>query len=188
MQQSDARQRMVEAAVKLLATRGLEGTSFSDVLAASGAPRGSVYHYFPDGKVQLVHAALDMASERGLGFLQDSRGKSAAEVVGRFLDLWRALLDRSHMSAGCAVLAVTVAADDSRLLGHAGEIFRTWTACLAELLAESGVEEAPRLAATLVAAAEGAVAMCRAQGSREPFDHVSATMLSLVEERRPPLG
>jgi hypothetical protein len=38
---------MVESAVTLLAMRGLQGTSFSDVLERSGAPRGSIYHHFP---------------------------------------------------------------------------------------------------------------------------------------------
>jgi Bacterial regulatory proteins, tetR family len=40
------RSRMVEGAVKLLATKGVEGTSFSEVLEASDAPRGSVYHHW----------------------------------------------------------------------------------------------------------------------------------------------
>ena len=55
---SDARQKMIEGAVTLLALRGLEGTAFRDVLERSGAPRGSIYHHFPNGKDQLVEAAI----------------------------------------------------------------------------------------------------------------------------------
>ena len=43
------REQMVDSAVILLATRGLDGTSFTEVLSASGAPRGSIYHHFPGG-------------------------------------------------------------------------------------------------------------------------------------------
>ena len=71
---SDARQKMIESAVALLATRGLEGTAFSDVLARSGAPRGSIYHHFPQGKDQLVDAALELAGDRALTVLDAVRG------------------------------------------------------------------------------------------------------------------
>ena len=57
----DVRERMVDGAMALLARRGLQATSFSEVLAATGAPRGSLYHHFPAGKDQLVAEAVDRA-------------------------------------------------------------------------------------------------------------------------------
>ena len=116
---------MVEGAVRLLATEGVEGTSFKEVLAVADAPRGSVYHHFPGGKSELLHAALDRASERALGAMEATRGQSAPEVLERFLALWRALLDYSRLGAGCAVVSVTVAGPDADILDHVGTIFRT---------------------------------------------------------------
>ena len=49
------------------------------------------------------------------------------------MDLWRDVLARSSLRAGCAVLAVTVAADSPDLLDHAGRIFRAWRGRIAEL-------------------------------------------------------
>jgi TetR/AcrR family transcriptional regulator, lmrAB and yxaGH operons repressor len=183
MPRNDVRTKMVEGAVRLLAINGVEGTSFAGVLAATGAPRGSVYHHFPGGKTELLHAALDLASERGLAAMEATRGQPPAVVVARFLDLWRELLNRSKLSAGCAVLAVTVAAGDNELLDHAGTIFRTWADLLADLFATSGMKKAParELAVTVIAATEGAVALSRAQRSREPFDHVAAALTRLAE-------
>jgi len=175
------RARMVAGAVRLLATKGVEGTSFAEVLAATNSPRGSIYHHFPGGKPELLHAALDLASERGLAAMEATRGQPAVAVVQRFLDLWGELLDRSRLRAGCAVVAVSVAAADVDLLDHAGTIFRTWTERLTELCAAAGMspESARRLAVTVIAATEGAVALCRAERSREPFEDVSVTLLSL---------
>ena len=68
---------MVEGAVRLLATKGVEGTSFAEVLDATGSPRGSVYHHFPGGKPELLHAALDLASERGFAAMEATRGQPA---------------------------------------------------------------------------------------------------------------
>jgi len=177
------RARMVEGAVRLLATRGVEGTSFAEVLETTGSPRGSVYHHFPGGKPELLHAALDLASERGLAAMEATRGQPSAVVIERFLDLWRSLLDRSHLTAGCAVVAVTVAANDDSLLDHAGTIFQTWSELLTELCATGGMDmdSARQLAVTVIAATEGAVAMCRAEHSRKPFEDVETVLLSLVK-------
>jgi TetR/AcrR family transcriptional repressor of lmrAB and yxaGH operons len=177
---SEARQKMVESAAVLLATRGLDGTAFSDVIARSGAPRGSIYHHFPGGKEQLVEAAIALAGDRAIGVLDSLRGAAPREVTTAFLDLWRAVLVRSDLRAGCAVLAVTVAADSPDLLDHAAAIFREWRGKLAELYIEGGVEAgaAARLATTWIAATEGAVVVSRAERSMEPFELVAEAMLA----------
>jgi TetR/AcrR family transcriptional repressor of lmrAB and yxaGH operons len=177
------RARMVGGAVRLLATKGVEGTSFAEVLEATDSPRGSIYHHFPGGKPELLHAALDLASERGLASMEATRGQPLAVVIERFLTLWRNLLERSELAAGCAVVAVTVAADDDDLLDHAGTIFRTWTQLLTELCRSGGMNtnSARQLAVTVIAATEGAVALCRAERSMEPFEDVETVLLSLVE-------
>ena len=182
MAQGDVRTKMVKGAAGLLATKGVEGTSFAEVLAATDAPRGSIYHHFPGGKAELVHAALDLVSTRALAVMESRRGSSAAEIVEQFLDLWRQLLDESELSAGCAVVAVTVAGSDDDLLEHAGAIFREWTAHLAGLLVAGGLAEtsAQPLAVMIIAATEGVVALCRAERSREPFDVVEKALIQLV--------
>ena len=91
MAQGDVRTKMVKGAAGLLATKGVEGTSFAEVLAATDAPRGSIYHHFPGGKAELVHAALDLVSTRALAVMESRRGSSAAEIVKQFLDLWTSL-------------------------------------------------------------------------------------------------
>jgi TetR/AcrR family transcriptional regulator, lmrAB and yxaGH operons repressor len=183
---SDARQKMIESAVTLLALRGLEGTAFSDVLERSGAPRGSIYHHFPDGKDQLVEAAVRLAGERALGVLDGLQGSPPKVVTAAFFDLWRSVLVRSNIRAGCAVLAVTVATDAPDLLDQAASIFRSWRGLIADLFVEGGLEEdaAERLAATLVAASEGAVVVSRAERSLEPFELVAAELLAVTPEAR----
>jgi TetR/AcrR family transcriptional repressor of lmrAB and yxaGH operons len=182
MAQGDVRAKMVKGAAGLLATKGVEGTSFAEVLALTDAPRGSIYHHFPGGKSELVHAALDLVSTRALAMMESRRGSSAEVIVEQFLDLWRQLLDRSELTAGCAVVAVTVAGSDTDLLDHAGAIFQDWTVHLAGLLVDGGVAEdsARQLALMIIAATEGAVALCRAERSREPFDVVDKTLMRLA--------
>lgn len=181
---SDARRKMIEGAVTLLALHGLEGTAFSDVLERSGAPRGSIYHHFPNGKDQLVKAAMELAGERALGVLDHLHGSPPKVVTEAFLDLWRAVLVRSNLRAGCAVLAVTVATDSPDLLDQAASIFRAWRERIAALFVEGGMssDAAARLAAMLVAASEGAVVVSRAERSLEPFELVAAALLTATPD------
>ncbi len=181
---TDARRKMIESTVTLLAMQGLEGTAFSDVLARSGSPRGSIYHHFPGGKAELVDAAIELAGARALRVLDAVEGRPPEEVSAYFLDLWREVLVRSNVRAGCAVLAVTVATDSPELLDHAGSIFRAWRTRLAELYVAGGVEPvaAARLAATLVAGSEGAVVASRAERSTEPFEMVAEELIAAAAQ------
>jgi TetR/AcrR family transcriptional repressor of lmrAB and yxaGH operons len=177
---SETRERMVAGAARLLAQRGLQETSFSQVLELTGAPRGSIYHHFPDGKDQLIASAIDLAGANAIALIERSRGQSAEDVTVHFIGLWRAVLMRSNFTAGCSVLAVTIATDSPDLLDHAATVFRTWRERLTELLREGGLREvdAARFAAMLIAGTEGAVVLSRAEQSMEPFELV-AEQLSL---------
>jgi TetR/AcrR family transcriptional repressor of lmrAB and yxaGH operons len=178
------RERMVASAVDLLARRGLQSTSFSEVLEHSGAPRGSVYHHFPGGKDQMIDSALDAAGGRAIELIDRQAGAPAEEVAAWFLHIWREVLIRGRFEAGCAVLAVAVAADSPELLDHTARVFRTWRTRLAELLEQGGLSslDAARFAAVLVASSEGAVVMARAEQSLEPFDLVAEQLLAQVRQ------
>jgi TetR/AcrR family transcriptional repressor of lmrAB and yxaGH operons len=176
------RQRMVEGAVRLLAQRGLQETSFSHVLELTGAPRGSIYHHFPNGKDQLVASAIDLAGSNAMDAINGMAGSSAKDVTSGFLRMWRSVLTYSKLTAGCSVLAVTVATDSPELLDHAAAVFRSWRARLAELLEQGGLpsDTARRFAAVLIAASEGAVVVSRAEQSLEPFDLVAEQLVEQV--------
>jgi TetR/AcrR family transcriptional regulator, lmrAB and yxaGH operons repressor len=88
---------------------------------------GSLYHHLPGGKDDLVLHALDAAGGRAATVLDGLSGQPADVVAERFISLWRAVLTRSGFTAGCSLLAVTVATDSEPLLDKAGTIFAAWT-------------------------------------------------------------
>ncbi|CAN5131695.1 TetR/AcrR family transcriptional regulator [soil metagenome] len=185
---SETRSRMVEGAARLLAVHGLEGTSFSELLELTGAPRGSLYHHFPGGKDQLVAAAIDLAGSRALAAVDGWTGLGPEQVTEAFLELWRSVLVRSDLRAGCAVLAVTVASDSPELLAATAEVFRSWRGRLAALFEAGGLEHPDRFAAALVAGSEGGVVLSRAEQSMEPFELVAAELMERAASAARPAG
>ena len=50
----DGRALLLKGARQLLAEKGYAGMELRDVAERGKAPRGSIYHHFPGGKVQLA--------------------------------------------------------------------------------------------------------------------------------------
>src|SRR3954471_18412244 len=103
------RDKMSQSAALLMREHGVDNTSFSQVVAHAGAPRGSIYHYFPGGKAQLVEEATRWAG----GFVAHRNAK-AMEADGPLGAVnaselaWRAVLTETEFRAGCPIAAATV--------------------------------------------------------------------------------
>ena len=52
------REAILTAAAELMRHRGYAAVGMKDVVAASGAPIGSLYHHFPGGKLQIARESL----------------------------------------------------------------------------------------------------------------------------------
>jgi len=183
-ERTDSRASMVRGAASLIRTRGVNATSFSDVLAESGAPRGSIYHHFPNGKEQLAGDAIRWTSERVLAHQRACRATTPAGVLDCFIDMWRQVVVTSGGTAGCVVagVAIDTTADDRAMIEVVRATFRSWVELLSEQLAAVGVpaRRASRIAVATVAGMEGALILCRAEGSSAPLEIVAAEIKRLV--------
>src|ERR1700722_4100041 len=123
-QRSDAKQKMVQAARQLIRERGYGATAFSDVLARSGAPRGSVYFHFPGGKAQLGMEAAEAHAHEQVEIIDRAAGEasSAAQLIERYVDLGREGMLTSGYARGCAIapLVTEGAAQEWAGLAEAG--------------------------------------------------------------------
>src|SRR4051794_23619118 len=108
---SDAspRERMIQSAMLLVGERGVEATSFSEVIEHSGAPRGSIYHHFPGGKAQLMEEATRWGGELiSAGLRQALEHADPVAAVDGIAGFWRAALRDTNYAGGCPVGAATV--------------------------------------------------------------------------------
>ena len=172
------RERMIRSALILMGQQGVEATSFSQVLEHSGAPRGSIYHYFPRGKGQLLEEATRYAGDMLVQVLRDAMAAhddpiAAVEAVGNF---WRTSLIGSDFAAGCPVVAAALEGEGGSAATRAAakDAFERWQELYIEMLQRAGLSEAraASLGATAVSAVEGAVILSRAQGSKAPLEAV----------------
>jgi len=181
---------MICSAAALFSSRGLSGTSFSDVIADSGAPRGSIYHHFPGGKTQLAADVIAWTSEQVLAHLRACPADTARGVLAWFIELWRRSVQASGASAGCPVAGIVVDVDRDAdagaaagdLTGQARAAFADWTGVLAGQLQATGMPEARArsVATASLAAMEGALILCRVERSSVPLEDTARELLNLV--------
>ena len=159
--QGDSKRKTIDAAVQLFRRQGYNGTGLSEILAAGGAPRGSLYFHFPGGKDEIGLESLrsvEIATKTGI-----AGAIAKASAMGEFLDLVVEAMT-SHMrdsdyQEGCLVAAVTIdaATFSAQLAKAASEVFASWTDELTRGLVRFGSDpaKAPELASTILAQLEG---------------------------------
>jgi AcrR family transcriptional regulator len=182
----ESSERMIRSAAVLFRRKGVDGTAFSDVIAHSGAPRGSIYHHFPGGKAELAEEATRYAGEYVAAAL--AKALESDEPVAMISGFSAALakgLEAGGFEEGCPVVAAAL--EGRRTPGAraaAGDAIARWEELLAASFERGGVEgERARSVATMVVAAiEGAILLARAKGSIEPIERVGAELERLAGE------
>lgn len=173
---------IIDAAITLFRQRGYSATGLNDIVSASGAPKGSVYHYFPNGKASIAAAAVETAGERVTATLE----KIAAEksTVGDVLKAHAALLGQwlrdSEFRDGCPITTVLLEmAPKDRVVTVAGRhAFGARNNLLSERLVAEGwtSEAADQMAMLCTCALQGALVQARIDRSARPLEQVAATL------------
>ncbi|PAU86743.1 TetR family transcriptional regulator [Pseudomonas sp. WN033] len=186
---SKHRENLIQAAAKLFRQRGYAATGLNDILRESGAPKGSLYHYFPGGKEALGEAAVRWAGERGRLSLMLLREREPDTPA--LLQAYASQLAAWMMSSGCrdgCPIATTVleAAPAVPALTTAGrEAFQSWSEELTQALRRDGLTDEParRLAQLAIAAMEGALILSRVEGTGAPIIEAIEDVALLIRLR-----
>ncbi|MFI8230009.1 TetR/AcrR family transcriptional regulator [Streptomyces sp. NPDC085900] len=171
MSERGPRERMVFSAAQLIRRDGVAATGMREVAAHAEAPRGSLQHYFPGGKEQLVNEAVGWAGRyagrRVARFLAALDEPTPSGLFAEMVRQWTDEYESAGFAAGCPVAAATVDCAESvpSTREAVAAAFTTWTAPVARALAGMGVpeERAGALATLMISALEGAILIARAE-------------------------
>ncbi|MFY7961952.1 MAG: TetR/AcrR family transcriptional regulator [Elsteraceae bacterium] len=181
----DTRQKILDASLQLLGQTGLAGAGLNDLIALSGAPRGSLYHHFPAGKEQWVAEALRIYADKFLAEGKEALASapSVGRAVGAILRRAASRLEKREFDAGCPVAAVILDLDAEkealRLLCL--QIVEEWRALLVAHLADR--PDAPALADMIIAGFEGAMMLARMERSARPLLSTAGYLEALIDRR-----
>src|SRR5258708_17282876 len=171
------RERMVRSAAQLIRRKGVSGTGMREIVVEADAPRGSLQHYFPGGKEELVSDALlwmgDVAARRMKRSLSELKSRTPSALLASIVDAWRRDLTNEQFSAGCPLVAAAAdtAATSKQLRQVLRRAFDGWLEPLSGSLVELGVplERSDNLAVVIIAALEGAIILARIRPALTPL-------------------
>lgn len=182
------RTNMLASAAEVMRERGAAGVTIDAVLARSGAPRGSVYYHFPDGRNQLLTEALRYSGDSITAMIDDAAGRGARALLQEFVGFWERLLTDGGFTAGCPVVAAAIGCSDDdgpKLSTEAGAILGRWCTALTRAFVNDGFEnaDAASLAVMSIAALEGAIVLSRSTRNAGPLHQVGEQLEFLIKAR-----
>jgi TetR/AcrR family transcriptional repressor of lmrAB and yxaGH operons len=169
-----------------LRRQGYEATGVNEIVASSGAPRGSLYFHFPGGKEELALAAMQREGTKLRAAIASLMGSKSdlGEALGALVDALAQGLESSGFRDGCPIATVTLeaASRSEALRATAAEVFESWIDVLQERLLSAGDDAttARRRAMLALAAVEGALILARASRDLEPLAAVRDELVALV--------
>jgi len=191
---SDARDRLLATAGKLLHERGYTAVSVSDICTAAGLKKGSFYHFF-ESKQALALATIE-------GYAEQNRARMRTLMAGQgsVRDKLRVMFTAMHEAyrahhregdgqlLGCPLgnLAGEMAGRDREITDKLASIFGEWRDGLQKLLEQGAtngefvVSDVEDAAEALVAYVEGAALLARTMSDPEVVRRMGDRALSLL--------
>jgi len=181
------RQPIINAAVTLFRRQGFARTGLNDIVDISGAPKGSLYHYFPLGKSSIAVAAVEEAGRRVVATVEKlaSECASTGDLLRAHARLLAGWMQKSGFRNGCPITTVLLElAPRERAVTEVGrKAYAARLSILSRKLVEDGFAKAraDALGVLCTSALQGALVQARVERSGRPIEVTAAELARLLE-------
>ena len=169
--------RLIHSAAVLFRTRGYHGVGLADLLADAKAPKGSLYHHFPNGKSDLAMAAATWASDEMLRLIAASFDGSETFKDGATTLCYKLakLFDITGWDTCPVASTLFEGPDNTQFRAHAEHIYEGWITEVYDHAARLGLseEDAQAKAEHLFVLIQGGWALARARRSSDVLRRLS---------------
>jgi TetR/AcrR family transcriptional repressor of lmrAB and yxaGH operons len=161
------------------------------IVKESGAPKGSLYYYFPDGKEQIVSEAVLYAGnilvERMRGEL--ARYENPMQALYEYIMRLAGKVEEKHFTAGnpLTIVAVEAAGTSEPISQACREVYTQIEAVLQEKLLCCGLtdSEAAEQARLTLASLEGSVILSRIYRTADPLRTLAGHLKDSLSRSKP---
>ena len=187
---SSTRDHIIEVASRLFEVQGYHATGINQIVAESGAPKGSLYYYFPGGKEEIAAEAIHQAGRFIVGHIEQDLAVQDDPVEGfrRFIRTVARQVEAVNYRAGGPLTTVALeSATTDRLNQACQEVYQQILDAFQSKLVEGGYSKkrAARLATLIASALEGAVVLSRIRRNAEPLRQIAEEVAAALEAAQP---
>ncbi|GAA1670243.1 TetR/AcrR family transcriptional regulator [Kribbella yunnanensis] len=173
------RDRIVAAAALEIRERGISTVTLDDIGQRSGTGKSQLFHYFPDGKEQLLLAVAEREAERVIEDQEPQLGRLTSwDAWQDWRDVLVARYRRQGVHCPLGVLITEIGRHTPAAQAVTGKLLEQWQHRL-----QAGIEEmqaageiradvdATRAAGALMAAIQGGVTILMSSGSAQHLEY-----------------
>lgn len=183
---STAREQILLTTSILLEKQGFHGTGLNEIIQESGAPKGSLYYYFPEGKEQIAAEAVLHAGRTTTDRIRTGLAQSGnlSKVIYDLITRIAEHVELSGFGAGGPLTAVAMetATQSERINIACREAYQMIVESFREKLIQGGISKtkAADLAIFITAAIEGGIILSRTHHSGDPLRLVARQLRDLL--------
>lgn len=190
-----SREKILTTAMRLFYFQGFHGTGLNQILKESGAPKGSLYHYFPEGKEQLAEEAIKLSRELIGDVIQHyMMEKESMEealtahilAMAELFDQENGVEENSHLMMPFGLLASETAFTNERLREACSDTYQYWESLYFGKLVKNGYRtyDAKIISQFISTLIEGAVTLSLTKKSNEPLIMASSIIPIILRNYR----
>jgi TetR/AcrR family transcriptional regulator, lmrAB and yxaGH operons repressor len=178
--------QIIQATCALIEKQGYHATGLNQIVAESGAPKGSLYYYFPEGKDQITEAAIDLAGQMVEARVRESMQdiEDPAEAVRQLLYTIAHYVEQSGFAAGgpLQTVALETAASSERLNRACRLAYDRVQAVFHARLSAQGFapQKATEMAVFIIGTIEGAVMLSRTYHTGDPLRQAGEMLAQII--------
>ncbi|MGD6969280.1 TetR/AcrR family transcriptional regulator [Rossellomorea vietnamensis] len=178
---------ILESATRLFQRQGYNGTGLNQIIEESGAPKGSIYYHFPDGKEEIALEAIAAIKRVFLEAAEnDLSGKeSAIEAFKFYVNNIAAIFDKRECEEGLSIglIAWETASTHEKLRKACEMVFKDCQSLYADILKQYGFskERAEELGVAITAMIEGACILSITYQNGNPLRTITKHLLLLLK-------
>jgi TetR/AcrR family transcriptional repressor of lmrAB and yxaGH operons len=183
---TNAKEKFIETAGRLFESKGYNATGLNEILKESGAPKGSFYYHFPNGKEQLALESIKFACDKITTNLKNmlARFEDPAEaIVANTINLAEILDDEKKLRDMSISLIALETYDSSEVLREAcRETFDLIEQIYFDKLIKYSITEirARELASVILSMTEGAIILSLTRKNSDALRRVAKQIPMLI--------
>lgn len=187
----DTREQILLAACTLLEKQGYPATGLNEIVKVSGAPKGSLYYYFPDGKEQIVSEAVLFAGNILVERMRAELAKvdNPIQALYEYIVRLAGKVEEKRFTAGnpLMIVAVEAAGSSERISQACREVYAQLEAVLQEKMVCCGMSEteAAEQARLTLASLEGSVILSRIYRTADPLRTLAGHLKDSLSRSKP---
>ncbi len=180
------RERIIQTTSDLLENQGYHATGLNQIVQESGAPKGSIYYHFPQGKDSITAEAVLFAGQNVAERIRANlvEKEDPAEAIQVFIETIAHYVEVSgfHSGGPLTIVASETATTNESLNATCREAYDMMRAAFTEKLLQSGfsTQRADNLVWVITSATEGGIILSRTYHSGDPLRQVAQELATLI--------